>query len=279
MTLSKNFIYQEIERKLPELQIYEYEYSKPYDEDAFYNIVLRVYEKYGLLKHDITPNEIKLNELGINDYDLNLIYQNYLRRINDILVKNDEKVSKIIDEAITHTGRFKDALLEPVTKLQLYRVIKGNKVNDTSIITENEYDNEAQYKYYGTLMHRHWYSTYLERRKRIMREKRMEAYRIKKDAETKANEQINFGYKGLDKIKSLYEHYGKVYVEPKQHISNYFPLKQNIKTYSLHKVRPRNSWLIDLMKTGKIYYLLAINVNTRYLIAEPTNAEIEECKY
>ena len=32
------------------------------------------------------------------------------------------------------------------------------------------------------------------------------------------------------------------------------------------------------MKSGKIYYLLAINVNTRYLFAEPTNAEFDESK-
>ena len=30
------------------------------------------------------------------------------------------------------------------------------------------------------------------------------------------------------------------------------------------------------MKTGPLYYLLAINVNTKYLFAEPTNYELEE---
>ena len=290
MTLTKELIYKEIESKLPDLDIYYEEYKKPFDENEFYNIVKKVYAKYGLLKDDGNPDGRKLWELGIKDYDLNLIYQSYLRRINEILVKNDERVSKIINEAITHTGRFTEAKSDPITTLQLYRVINGRKVNDNNYINQITYNQESQYRYYGTLTHHEWYSTYKERRYRAIEEKKMEDYKIKKDEvkdktetdnkEHKPIEQINFGYKGLDKIKSLYKHYGKEYVEPKvqKQITNYFPLKQNIKNYSLHKVRPRNSWLIDLMKSGKIYYLLAINVNTRYLLAEPTNATIEENK-
>ena len=274
MNITAQFIYNEIERKLPDLRIYEYQYDRFFDEEEFNSIVKRVYYKYGLLTPDFKPDEEKLWHLGVKEFVLDQIYRNYLNRIGAILVKNDEKVSKIIDEAITHTGRFAEVKAEPITELQLYRVINGRKVNDLSCIDKKSYEWKQNH-YYGTLTQREWYTTYLQRRKRLTEEKKIEEYKIK---EHKPDDHINYGYKGLDKIKSLNEHYGKEYVEPKEQITNYFPLKRNMKNYTLHKVRPRNSWLIDLMKSGKIYYLLAINVNTRYLLAEPTNATIEESK-
>lgn len=51
-----------------------------------------------------------------------------------------------------------------------------------------------------------------------------------------------------------------------------FPLKSNIKKYQLHKVAARNTYMIDLMFSGKLCYLVAINVNTKYLIVELMNA-------
>ena len=211
----------------------------------------RVHDKIGL-KGKAYYNLINLR---LDNY-----YWAYMERVNKILLNVDEKVSKIIDEAVEHKGRFIDAKADPVTKLQLYRVMRGKKVNDTSIITQNIYDTKEQYKYMGTQTHREWYTTYLERRNRRNEEKKNEQYRIKKDE--KQDEKV----------------YGKKYIEPEDKIPNSFPLKNNIKNYQLHKVRGRNSYLIDLMKSGKIYYLLAINVNTRYLFAEPTNAEFDETK-
>ena len=54
---------------------------------------------------------------------------------------------------------------------------------------------------------------------------------------------------------------------------NSFPLKQN-KKYQLHKVAARYSYLIDLMFSGKLTYLVAININTRYLYVQLTNTVI-----
>ena len=49
-----------------------------------------------------------------------------------------------------------------------------------------------------------------------------------------------------------------------------FPTKEN-KKYYLHMAAARGTYLIDLMFTGKIVYLVAINVNTRKAYVEPTN--------
>lgn len=55
-----------------------------------------------------------------------------------------------------------------------------------------------------------------------------------------------------------------------EEISSYFPLEEN-KKYYLHKVWKPNTYLIDLMQSGKFIYLIAINVNTRYAYAEVMN--------
>ena len=73
-------------------------------------------------------------------------------------------------------------------------------------------------------------------------------------------EKYNYNYKELTKLKD----------DP-----NYFPLKQNLKKYSLHSVAPRYSYIIDLMFENRKYcYLVAININTRKLWVEPTNVKI-----
>ena len=54
-------------------------------------------------------------------------------------------------------------------------------------------------------------------------------------------------------------------------ITNYFPLKDNLKRYRLHKVAPRGTYMIDLMFNKKLVYLVAININTRYAMVELTN--------
>ena len=52
-----------------------------------------------------------------------------------------------------------------------------------------------------------------------------------------------------------------------------FPLKKN-KKYQLHKAASPNSYLIDIMYCDKLLYLIAININTRYLYAELLNQKV-----
>lgn len=59
-------------------------------------------------------------------------------------------------------------------------------------------------------------------------------------------------------------------------IKNSFPLKENLKRFKLHKVAPRGTYIIDFMIVGKLIYLVAINVNTRYGMIELTNITDEE---
>ena len=59
-------------------------------------------------------------------------------------------------------------------------------------------------------------------------------------------------------------------------ITNYFPLKNNLKRYKLHKVAPRGTYMVDFMICGKLVYLVAINVNTKYGMIELTNITNDE---
>ena len=92
-----------------------------------------------------------------------------------------------------------------------------------------------------------------------------------------------FGYKSPDKIKSLKRLFPRRQVVDNT-VKSSFDLKSNIKHYQLHKCASRNTWIIDLMfceastKRGqniKLCYLVAINVNTKYLYVELINDRID----
>ena len=61
-------------------------------------------------------------------------------------------------------------------------------------------------------------------------------------------------------------------IPPGRYYRNYFPLKSNIKEYSLHAIAPKYSYIIDLMFENRTFcYLVAININTKKLWVRPTN--------
>ena len=70
----------------------------------------------------------------------------------------------------------------------------------------------------------------------------------------------------MSHLKSLFNINPNINTPP-----SYFPIKQNIKKYSLHKVALPKTYLIDLMFEHGLIYLITINVNTRYLFAELIN--------
>ena len=78
------------------------------------------------------------------------------------------------------------------------------------------------------------------------------------------------GFKSANKVKALKALYPEKAINETT-TTSYFPLKQNIKRYQLHKVAKRHSYIIDLMFVDKLCYLVAININTRFLIVEVMN--------
>ena len=57
-------------------------------------------------------------------------------------------------------------------------------------------------------------------------------------------------------------------------ITKSFPLKKN-KQYQLHTIAPYGTYVIDIMYSDKLAYLIAIEVNSRFTLAEVTNRAIK----
>lgn len=116
-------------------------------------------------------------------------------------------------------------------------------------------------------------------KKRDQSELYLEYYQLYYDKpETRTDIQLTpdtniIGYKSKNKQKWL-QNNSFITNNNNEEITNYFPLKTNIKKYQSHKISSRNSFIIDLMFVKNICYLIAININTRYLIAEPMNVQI-----
>lgn len=60
------------------------------------------------------------------------------------------------------------------------------------------------------------------------------------------------------------------------YVPDSFDLKKNKKKYCLHQVEFPGTWQVDLMFSKNNCFLLAIEVNTRYLYAERTNIYVTE---
>lgn len=82
------------------------------------------------------------------------------------------------------------------------------------------------------------------------------------------------GFKSKNKVARLQELESRLRKNTEEVHSNNFPLKENIKNFQLHSVASRYTYLIDLMQTQDIMYLIAININTRYLFARPVNVTV-----
>ncbi len=91
---------------------------------------------------------------------------------------------------------------------------------------------------------------------------------------TETNDTGLIGYKSPDKIEVLKRVFPKKQVVDNT-VKASFNLKSNIKRYQLHKCASRNTWIIDLMFCDKLCYLVAINVNTKYLYVELMNDKID----
>lgn len=138
------------------------------------------------------------------------------------------------------------------------------------MLTLEEFEKLTKYWNRGRKSINEWYETYKSmffKQPGTNFQYPVKHYNINKDNFLK-----RVGFKSKNKVESLYKQQFnediKYIPEPEQ--KNYFPTKDN-KKYQLHKVASKGTYLIDLMFSNKLCYLIAINVNTKYLYAELTN--------
>ena len=106
-----------------------------------------------------------------------------------------------------------------------------------------------------------WYNTYVD-----------EFYKQPSTSHSYTQPSTNtIGFKSRNKIDVLKTLYPEKSTVDNSLPTSHFPLKDNIKRYQLHKVSPKGTYIIDLMFVDKLCYLVAINVNTRYLFVNCMN--------
>lgn len=113
-----------------------------------------------------------------------------------------------------------------------------------------------------------WYQTYIEKHPSNIAPEKIQVNSI--------------GFKSPKKVKALKSKYPNIKSPDSfpegtlqsKSTTSYFPLKQNKKLYQLHKVCPKKTYIIDIMFCDKYAYLIAINVNTRFLYAAPMNKPV-----
>ena len=193
-----------------------------------------------------SPDNIEIKEFEIKDEDKRKLYDEYLAKYNEKHPKEPKPVKESLVNKIDNYVGLHHGPNDLLNKQQF--IALTNTWKDT-IITKSTDD---------------YYNIYLNK-----------YYKLSKHIDT-VNTKFNntFGYKSKKKFEAIQA----INPELKQNdnrISS-FPLKENIKKYQVHKVAARDTYMIDLMFSGKLCYLVCINVNTRYLIVELMNKVVSE---
>ena len=194
-----------------------------------------------LFKHPYVPRDTTLTYFSIKDEDKRKLYDEYITKYN---AKHHKEPTPVRETFINRIDTYVGLHHGPNDMLNKEQFIAlANEWKD-AIRTKSSDD---------------YYNIYLNK-----------YYKLSKHIDTVNTKFDNtFGYKSKKKFEALHE----LHPELKQvdnRISS-FPLKDNIKKYQVHKVAARDTYMIDLMFSGKLCYLVCINVNTRYLIVELMN--------
>ena len=88
---------------------------------------------------------------------------------------------------------------------------------------------------------------------------------------TITDEPQNVNIKGFKQDKKYSKDDLKNLATRREYLSNHMSMKNNIKRYTLHKLAPRGSYIIDYVYFKNLTYLMIININTRYVMYEFAN--------
>lgn len=196
----------------------------------------------------------------INEDDIRMIYDDFVNEWNkrnqqtDTSTKQEPlKLRELAASDKRRTFTNKDTLTDKLNKYVVF--------NHDKLLTKDQFMIVARGWGNTSLSLDEWYNRYLD------------LFYYQPSASTTYHEpqqQNVIGFKSVNKVKALKALYPEKTINEIT-TTSYFPLKQNIKKYQLHKVAKRHSYIIDLMFVDKLCYLVAININTRFLIVEVMN--------
>ena len=184
----------------------------------------------------------------INEDDIRMIYDDFVNEWN-----KRHKQTKQPSNKEPQTFTIKDTFTDKLNKYVVF--------NHDKLLTKDQFMTVARGWGNTSLSLDEWYNRYLD----------LFYYQPSTSTTYHEPQQQNvIGFKSANKVKALKALYPEKTINETT-TTSYFPLKQNIKRYQLHKVAKRHSYLIDLMFVDKLCYLVAININTRFLIVEVMN--------
>ena len=190
-----------------------------------------------------------------------------LKHIHPTIKEDDIRI--IYDEFVNEWNRRHSQMKQPTTQPQTYtlkdtftdRLKQFVVFNHDKLLNKDEFINIARGWGNTSLSLDEWYERYIN----------MFYYQPSTSTTYQEPQQQNIiGFKSANKVKALKALYPEKTINEST-TTSFFPLKQNIKRYQLHKVSKRHSYIIDLMFIDKLCYLVAININTRFLIVEVMN--------
>ena len=192
------------------------------------------------------PDDEFIKVRKIKDEDKRRLYDEYLQQYNDKHPREPKPVkTSFNDELDKYVGLHH-------SENDLLEYEQFEQLTDSWNVTRNKTTRE-------------YYNLYLEKYYKLSKQ-------IKTDIIPFNN---NIGYKSKKKYNVLAEINPNLKQVDNQ-IPSSFPLKENIKKYQVHKVAARNTYMIDLMFSGKLCYLVCINVNTKFLTVELMNEVFSE---
>ena len=187
---------------------------------------------------------IKQVNPSIKEDDIRMIYDEFIKEWN-------KRHSQTKPPSQTYT--LKDTFTDRLKQFVVF--------NHDKLLNKDEFINIARGWGNTSLSLDEWYERYIN----------MFYYQPSTSTTYQEPQQQNIiGFKSANKVKALKALYPEKTINETT-TTSFFPLKQNIKRYQLHKVSKRHSYIIDLMFIDKLCYLVAININTRFLIVEVMN--------
>ena len=207
----------------------------------------------------IPPEQARalMNVAKLNDVQFEILYNEYVNKQLEVNEQIPERPPNYAAQSITNNGnsmRYEIqnyVQLRPTDQLlsleQFNNVANRWKTNDFDTKTLDEWYEEYKELFYnnpGTTTNVN-----------VTGNPQMIAFRSKNKQKALQNE---------DKTRPVTDN--KVPIK--------FNLKENKAKYQLHKTALPNTFLIDIMYCDKLLYLIAINVNTRYLFAELLNNKV-----
>ena len=218
--------------------------------------------EYSKAKYELIRQKVHLkNKTSLT------VAREIIKHIHPAIKEDDIRI--IYDEFVDEWNRIHPQMKQPTTKPQSYtlkdtftdRLKQFVVFNHNKLLNKDEFINIARGWGYTSLSLDEWYERYIN----------MFYYQPSTSTTYQEPQQQNIiGFKSANKVKALKALYPEKTINEST-TTSYFPLKQNIKRYQLHKVSKRHSYIIDLMFIDKLCYLVAININTRFLIVEVMN--------